>query len=115
MAKGAMGMKSLGIVTALSVGVTALAPSAQSHAPDGLNTSRSVQSFTDCFTAAQDRQEAAWAFAPSKHGGTFSNLGAAGVAKPYFIVISDRGNRRAIILENVKAGTPAAMGVSQCA
>jgi hypothetical protein len=108
-------MKSLGIVTVLSVAATALAPSVHSRAPVGAVTAKSVQAFAECFTQAQDRHEAAWAFAPGPHGGTFSNLGAAGVTKPYFIVISDRGNRRMILLDNVKAGSPAASGVSQCA
>ena len=92
------------------VTVTVCAPSSV-----GAVTAKTVQAFAECFTQAQDRQDAAWAFAPSRHGGTFSNLGAAGVSKPYFIVISDRGNRRMILLDNVKAGSPAASGVSQCA
>lgn len=112
---GAIQMKSLGIVTVLSVAATALAPSVESRPPVGAVTAKTVQAFAECFTQAQDRQDAAWAFAPSRHGGTFSNLGAAGVSKPYFIVISDRGNRRMILLDNVKAGSPAASGVSQCA
>lgn len=108
-------MKSLGIATLFSVGVTALAPGVQSRASTGIETDKSVQDFASCFMQAQDRQAAAWAFAPSQHGGTFSNLGAAGADKPYFIVISDGGNRRKILLDNVKAGSPAASGVSQCA
>lgn len=108
-------MKSLGVVIMLSVAATALAPSVQSRPPVGTETAKTVQAFAECFTQAQDRQAAAWAFAPGPHGGTFSNLGAAGVGKPYFIVISDRGTRRKILLENVKAGSPAASGVSQCA
>ena len=112
---GASQMKSLGIVTMLSVAATALAPRVQSRPALGAETAKTVQAFAECFTQAQDRHAAAWAFAPSRHGGTFSNLGAAGVSKPYFIVISDRGNRRIIQLDNVQAGSPAASGVSQCA
>lgn len=108
-------MKGLGIVTLLSVAATALAPSVQSRSPVGTETAKSVEAFAECFTRAQDRHAAAWAFAPSRHGGTFSNLGAAGVDKPYFIVISDRGTRRIILLDHVQAGSPAASGVSQCA
>ena len=69
-------MKSLGIVTVLSVAATALAPSVHSRAPVGAVTAKTVQAFAECFTQAQDRHEAAWAFAPGPHGGTFSNLGA---------------------------------------
>lgn len=108
-------MKSLGIVTVLSVAATALAPSVQSRPSQGRETAKSVQTFADCFTQAQDRSAAAWAYVPSRSGGTFSNLGAAGVGKPYFIVISDRGRRRTIHLDNVAANSPAALGVSQCA
>jgi len=108
-------MKGLGIVILLSVTATALAPGVQSRPPAAAETHKSVQAFAECFSAAQDRQSAAWAFAPGRHGGTFSNLGAEGADKPYFIVISDRGTRRTIILNNVAAGSPAALGVSQCA
>ena len=108
-------MKSLGIMTALSVAATALAPSVQSRPAKGTETAKSVQAFAECFTRAQDRRAAAWAYVPGRNGGTFSNLGAAGVGRPYFIVISDRGNRRTIHLDNVAAKSPAAWGVSQCA
>ena len=108
-------MKSLGIVTVLSVAATALAPSVQSRPPVGAVTGKTVQAFAECFTQAQDRRAAAWAYVPNRSGGTFSNLGAAGVGTPYFIMISDRGNRRTILLDNVAAESPAALGVSQCA
>lgn len=108
-------MKSLGIVTLLSVAATALTPSVQSRPAMTTETAKSVQAFAECFTQAQDRRAAAWAYVPSRSGGTFSNLGAAGVSKPYFIVISDRGGRRTILVENVAAESAAALGVSQCA
>ena len=108
-------MKSLGIVTALSVAATALAPGAQSQPAKGTETAKSVQAFAECFTQAQDRRAAAWAYVPNRSGGTFSNLGAAGVGTPYFIMISDRGSRRTILIDNVAAESPAAWGVSQCA
>lgn len=112
---GGKPMKSLGLITVLSVAVTALAPGVQSRPPAGTETAKSVQAFTECFKRAQDVHAAAWAFVPSRSGGTFSNFGAAGVDKPYFIVVRDRGNRRDIVLDNVAAASPAALGVSQCA
>jgi hypothetical protein len=108
-------MRSLGVMIVLSVGATAAAPNVQSRPAASLHTAKSVEDFAECFTRAQDRRSAAWAFVPKKSGGTFSNLGANGVDKPYFIVISDRGGRREILLDNVAAASAAAQGVSQCA
>ena len=108
-------MRSLGMMTLLSVAATAAAPSAPTHQPAGLTTAKSVQAFADCFASSQDQRSAPWWFVPKEGGGTFSNHGAAGVAKPYFLVISERGPRREILLDNVTAASPAAQGVSQCA
>jgi hypothetical protein len=108
-------MRSLGLMTMLSVAATAAAPNAPRHDPAHITTMQSVQAFADCFATSQDRRSAAWWFVPRESGGTFSNAGAAGVVKPYFLVISDRGTRREIRLDNVTAASPAARGVSQCA
>ena len=108
-------MRSLGLMTMLSVAATAAAPNAPRHQPAGLTTAKSVQAFADCFASSQDQRSAPWSFMPKESGGTFSNYGAVGVAKPYFVVISERGTRREIRLDNVTAASPAAQGVSQCA
>lgn len=99
----------------LSVTATAAAPNLPRHQPAGITTAKSVQAFADCFATSQDQRSAAWSFVPRESGGTFSNYGAAGVANPYFVVISERGSRREIRLDNVTAASPAAEGVSQCA
>ncbi|HKP33777.1 MAG TPA: hypothetical protein VJT70_03240 [Sphingomicrobium sp.] len=108
-------MRSLGMMTMLSVAATAAAPSAPRHQPAGMTTAKSVQAFADCFINSQDQRSAPWWFVPKAGGGTFSNRGAAGVAKPYFLVISERGAHREIRLDNVATASPAAEGVSQCA
>jgi hypothetical protein len=102
------------MMTMLSVAATAAAPNAP-HQPAGITTAKSVQEFAACFASSQDRRSAPWWFVPKESGGTFSNYGAASVAKPYFVVISERGLRREIRLDNVAAASPAAQGVSQCA
>src|ERR671921_89749 len=108
-------MRSLGIMTMLSVTATAAAPSMPTRDAAHISTMQSVQAFADCFATSQDQRSAAWSFVPRESGGTFSNYGAAGVANPYFVVISDRGSRREIRFGNVAAASPAAEGVSQCA
>jgi len=107
-------MRDIGIVTLLSVAATAAAPvlPAAVHAP--LVTAKSAEEFAGCFARTQDARSAAWAFVPKRGGGTFSNLGAAGVRIPYFLIITDRGGQRELRLENAAAGTTAAKGVSQC-
>ena len=107
-------MREVGVVILLSVAATAAAPAlpAPMHAP--IVTAKSAEQFAGCFARTQDARSAAWAFVPKRGGGTFSNLGAAGVSDPYFLVISDRGEQREVRLENAAAGTTAAKGVSQC-
>jgi hypothetical protein len=103
-------MKAFGIVTLLSVIVTAAAPGPQAHRTSTFVTSKTAVDFSDCFAAGQDRNSESWWFVPKTGGGTFSNLGAAGVDKPYFVTISDRGSRRTIRLE----GASAIRGVERC-
>lgn len=105
-------MKDFGIVALLSVVVNAAAP--QPDAPPVLTTAKSAQVFAECFARSQDRQSVAWAFVPKARGGTFSNLGASSVAAPYFLVISDRGARREIQLQNAAPDGAQERGVQQC-
>jgi hypothetical protein len=108
-------MKDLGIVTLISVAAIAAAPAAQGSHPTDFATAKSTQAFADCFAHAQERSSKAWWFVPKESGGgTFSNLGAASVSKPYFVVISDRGSRREIQLQNASWDGPEARGVEQC-
>jgi hypothetical protein len=104
-------MRSLGIVTLLSVAATAAAPnSAQSH----LFTAKPSNEFIQCFARSQETHAAAWAFMPKEDGGTFSNLGAPSVTKPYFLVVTDRGHRREIVLANATQGSTEERGVGEC-
>ena len=107
-------MRSLGIVTLVSVIATAAAPSMQAAKGNPLTTTKSAQAFAACFANDQDRRSASWWFVPKSGGGTFSNQGAASAAKPYFLVISDRGERREITIDNAARGSAALEGVSQC-
>jgi hypothetical protein len=107
-------MRDIGLVTLLSVAATAAAPVLAAVTSAPLMTAKSAEQFAGCFARTQDARLAAWAFVPKRNGGTFSNLGAAGVRKPYFVFISDRGEHREVRLENAAAGTTAAKGVSQC-
>lgn len=107
-------MRDIGIVTLMSVAATAAAPVLPAARSAPLVTAKSTEQFAGCFARAQERRSAAWWFVPNGKGGTFSNLGAAGVSNPYFVVVSDRGQHREIRLENASAGTPEARGVSEC-
>lgn len=107
-------MRDIGIVTLMSVAATAAAPVLPAAKSAPLVTNKSTEQFAGCFASVQERRSAAWWFVPNGRGGTFSNLGAAGVSNPYFVVISDRGQHREVRLENASAGTPEARGVSEC-
>jgi hypothetical protein len=107
-------MKGAGLVTLLSVLAIAAAPSLADRKAGPVVTAKSTEAFAHCFAQAQDRRSAAWWFVPSGKGGTFSNAGAAKVQKPYFVIISDRGTRREIELQDVAEGSPEAGGIKQC-
>lgn len=92
-------MREIGIVTLLSVAVTAAAPGPQAYRPSVYVTPKSTQDFASCFARAEDRSGAAWWFAPRDHGGTLSNLGSKSGAATYFLVINDRGTKREIALD----------------
>jgi len=107
-------MKEIGIVTLLSVAVTAAAPGPQAYRPAVYVTPKSTQDFASCFARTQDRQGAPWWFVPREHGGTLSNLGAKGGAATYFIVINDRGARREVALDNRSFAAGPRKGLNQC-
>ena len=107
-------MRSLGIITLLSVVATAAAPARQQPAHAPLVTARSAAAFVDCFAKSQDQRAAPWWFVPKGNGGTFSDLGSPSVRQPYFLVVSDRGAHRELTIKDAAAGSPAIQGVSQC-
>lgn len=107
-------MKDFGVVALVSVTIAAGAPAIQSRQAPVLTTSKSTEVFADCFARSQDQRAAAWAYVPRAHGGTFSNLGAATSAAPYFLLISDRGTRREIELQNAAPNGAQQRGVMQC-
>jgi len=106
-------VKEIGIVTLLGVAVTAAAPGPQAYRPAVYATPKTTQDFAECFAQSQHRSGKAWWFVPREHGGTFSDAGAKAVAKPYFLVINDRGKRREIQLERAPYGE-LKEAVSQC-
>lgn len=107
-------MKGAGLVTLLSVTATAAAPSFADRNPRPIVTAKSTEAFAQCFAQAEDERSASWWFVPNGKGGTFSNAGAAKVDKPYFVMISDRGTRREIQVQDVAEGSPEAGGIKQC-
>ena len=107
-------MKEIGIVTLLSVAVTAAAPGPRAYRPAVYVTPKSTQDFASCFARTQERRGAAWWFVPRDHGGTLSNLGAKDGAAPYFIVVSDRGKRREISLDPRHAGAGPRDALNEC-
>jgi hypothetical protein len=109
-------MRSLSIATLISVVASAAAPTPQSASsrPAAIVTAKSTRAFAECFAKSQDRVSAPWSFVPKANGGTFSNLGAPAVSKPYFLAVSDRGQHREISLEDATPNSAEAQGVAQC-
>ena len=108
-------MKDFGIFTLISAAAMAAAPAPKSSGPTNFATAKSTEQFAACFERTQDRLSRPWWFvAKDNGGGTFSNLGARSVSKPYFLVISDRGSRREIQLQNANLDGPEARGAAQC-
>ena len=97
-------MREIGIVTLLSVAVTAAAPGPQAYRPAVYVTPKTTQDFASCFASRQDKRGQAWWFVPREKGGTFSNLGSKSGAATYFVVINDRGKRREIALDQRSPG-----------
>ena len=108
-------MKEIGIVTLLSVAVTAAAPGPQAYRAAVYVTPKSTQDFASCFARSQDRRGAAWWFVPRDHGGAFSNLGAKnGGAAAYFVIISDRGASREIALDQQSTDSGPREALDEC-
>lgn len=78
-------------------------------------TAKPVDSFAQCFVAAQDRASAPWSFVPKESGGgTFSNLGVRGVRHPYFLDVADRGAVREIRLSSEGGNRSVMQAVDRC-
>ena len=90
-------MRQTAAVLVLFAALSSAAP-AQQAAPPRI-TAKGVDSFAQCFVAAQEQASAAWSYVPKENGGgTFPTAGAAGVHHPYLLEVADRGSRREIRL-----------------
>src|SRR5689334_16459952 len=98
------------ILFAVAVGWTA----APAMADVTRTTGKGAEPFARCFAATQDRESRPWSFVPRDGGGgTFSNLGATGVSRPYFVEVADRGTQREIRL-TAGADRSVARAVNRC-
>ena len=90
-------------------------PAASAAVPAGgdtlaRTTSKPTAQFAACFAGAEERAAQRWSFVPKENGGgTFSNVGAAGVSSPYYVKVADLGSRRVIGLEAASAAAGAAV------
>jgi hypothetical protein len=112
-------MKDIGIITLLSVIISAAAPSSpaapQNKPAKSFLTAKSTNQFASCFADTQDRGALPWWYVPKNNGGTFSNLGSRSARSAYFVVVSDRGSSREVRLEgNGAAEIGVNRAVSQC-
>src|SRR4051794_8887960 len=107
-------MREIGIVTLLSVAVTAAAPGPKAYRPSVYVTPKSTEDFASCFARSEDKRGAAWWFVPRDRGGTFSNLGSKSDAAIYFVVIKDRGVRREIAFDQRDAGEGPRQALNAC-
>ena len=87
-------MRSVGVITLLSVGAISVAPAPQPHEPSLVVTGKSAVAFADCF---------------AKHG-----PGVPAANDGYSITITDRGTRREILLRGAAPGGPETKAVDQC-
>jgi hypothetical protein len=112
-------MKDIGIITLLSVIISAAAPSSPGtphhNSAKALTTAKSTDEFASCFTSLQDQGGLPWSYIRKADGGTFSNLGSRTVATAYFVVVSDRGSNREVRLEgNGSSEIAVNQAVNQC-
>jgi hypothetical protein len=107
-------MREIGVITLLSVAVTAAAPGPQAYRPAVYVTPKTTQDFASCFARSEDRRGSAWRFVPRDRGGTFSNLGSKSAAATYFVVINDRGARREIALDQQSPSGEQREAIDQC-
>jgi len=90
-------MRQTAALLVLFAAVSSAAPAQRALTPRV--TDKPVDSFAQCFVAAQQQASAAWSYIPKEDGGgTFSNAGATGVRHPYLLEVADRGSTREIRL-----------------
>jgi hypothetical protein len=53
------------------------------------STAKSLNEFGSCFAGQQERVSRAWAFMPTRSGGTFTNAGAGGPAASYWLAFDE--------------------------
>jgi len=71
-------------------------------------TRKSMDEFSQCFIAAQDRQGHAWWMVPGRNGGgRISNDGAQGVANPYYLRFSEGAGRGNAVELRIASRDPA--------
>ena len=118
-------MKDIGIISLLSVIISAAAPSSPRApvyepanslvAAKSFVTAKSTDQFASCFADTQDSSALPWAYVRKDDGGTFSNLGPRSISSAYFVVVSDRGSNREVRLEGNGAKEIAVnRAVNQC-
>ena len=108
-------MREIGIVTLLSVAVTAAAPGPQAYRPSVYVTPKSTQDFASCFARVEDRRGARLVVRSAQITGEPSPTLAARMARAtYFIAIDDRGGRREIALDQRAADAAPRKALNQC-
>ena len=69
--------------------------------------------FSACFAEAEDSRGRAWAYAPSKNGGTFTDFGAHGAPATYWLQVRAAAGGTDTRLV-ATAPSPVAKSVEQC-
>ena len=80
-------------------------------------SARPLAAFSMCFTQAQERSGAAWAYLPGKHGGTFTDSGAHGAPASYWLQVRASGattDMRLFSAASADASSSVTQAVEQC-
>ena len=103
-------------LTLLGLAASAAAGSAMAQPLAPMRTAKPVETFAQCFVGTQERAGHVWAFVPKDSGGgTFSNVGAAGIRQPYFLDVADRGATRELRLSSAGTDPSLVLAVQHCA
>lgn len=87
--------------------------SASSPGALDLRSSKRPAEFGACYVHAQDRDGRAWAFMPTKHGGTFTDSGAYRTRASYWLNVRSTGPSTRLRLSDA-APSPVIKAVEQC-
>lgn len=76
-------------------------------------SAKPVAEFSACFVSAEERHGRAWAYMPSKSGGTFTDLGARGAPATYWLQVraANAGTHARLV---AATPSPVAESVEQC-